>query len=152
MSLQHQTGDEPDTSLLQDQQQQQSERADEPHHTHEPEHTHEQARWEDLESYIGSSDDEHHLRYHIHRSMNGRVLRWADMLHVSQSAVTESSTRTYEEESIDRTYDEEDVESWYGVVGAPRDDYCDRIQVLVFASFMMLVCFFGGVTIWILIT
>lgn len=147
MSLNYTHTDEPDAPLPQQQLQQpkpalEQDSTHEQVSTHEQDPSHEQVRWEDLESYTGSSDDERLRPDHGLRAMYERDLRWASVQHDSPSAVTESSVRTY---------DEEDIEWWHGVVGEPHNGLWDQIQIFVLLVFMFVVCFVAGVTIWILV-
>lgn len=98
---------------------------------------HEQVRWEDLESYTGSSDEEINHRARPQQALNAH---WVEE---SQSMATDSYA--YE-------YDQEDVQWWHVVLGEQGHGDWDGIQVLIFAATMVIALLLSIIIIWILVT
>lgn len=98
---------------------------------------HEQVRWEDLESYVGSSDDDS-LVGSQQQPRGPLASRW-------------SALRQEYQTSLGTQVSAEDVQWFYVVIDEPRQEL-DGFQVLIFAVLMFLVLLISALMIWILIT
>ncbi|KAJ8116830.1 hypothetical protein OPT61_g1837 [Boeremia exigua] len=108
-------------------------------------HSHsEQPRWDDLDSYMGSSDEDHRRRDEAEQLLNERMRRWTESRLESQSAESDSTVYIYEE-------DEEEYMEWrHGVVRGGDGGELVEIRVVFFAAGFVLI-FLAGILIWIMI-
>lgn len=106
-------------------------------------HTNEQVHWEDLESYIGTSDDESNHRRHPYPSSS---TLW------SRPSALQREYEPMETSSSMHDHDHEDVQWWHSMFGGPGVGEWDGVQVLAFAVFMSVVCVVSTLIIWVLVT
>lgn len=138
--------------------------------------TSEQVQWDELQDYIGSSDEDDKPKDHLldlpHDRFRGCLIcpsHTYDPEHLQNHDRARSEDRPQQmlevrslrwaslerfESSIAETsvgtYEDDDVQWWHYFVGDSQSEW-DEVQVIAFIAFMFLVCFVGAATVWVIV-
>lgn len=138
----------------------------------------EEAHWDELQEYVGSSDDERMSQDDLRnppqdgfrdglldrlqvclperpqdRSQSHPQDHPQQMLEVRSCQWTglERFASVITEPSVSTYDDDDDVQRWHYFVSESHGDW-DEVQVIALMASMVLVCFVGAVMVWVMIT